>query len=138
MSIEQRIERLERRNRQLVVVLGVIVGVGVLAVFVSCEAATDSAGVKALKELHLERLVIVDHMARPRIELSAWATADQAFLWMYDTKGIQRASLSVNEYSPVLSMSDADGKTRVMFGAFSDGPRQVFLDSTGNHVWAAP
>ena len=109
MTVEERVERLERRNRQLVMMFVAVVGVGVLLVFLASRMATAQAGSVAFEKVRAKELVIVDSLGRLRADLSV-ADGGGPMLALYDASGMGRVSLSMEDDSPMLALYDASGK----------------------------
>ena len=95
MTMEERVDRLERRNRQLLVAVVAMVGVGVLALFVAGRMATAQAGVETVDELRTKKLVIVDDDGQGRAALVV--SEDGPGLFLLDVKGKPRVALTVGE-----------------------------------------
>lgn len=107
MDLENRVRRLERTNRLLMLALALVVG-GALA-WTSSEADT----------LRGERLEIVDAEGRVRIALEAPATGPK--LEVFDESDVVRALLTDDEVGTRLYVNDDAGDTRVGVAQFAHG-----------------
>ena len=136
MTMEERVDRLERRNRQLLVAIAAMVGVGVLAVFVAGRMATAQASVETVEEVRTKKLVVVDDLGKVRAALAV--TGDGPALLLLDTKSKPRATLSVFKDAPGFILRDANGEARAMLAVIGDGPGLVLYDARGRKSWGSP
>ena len=125
MTMEERVGRLERRNRQLVMMLVTMVGVGVLVAIVASRAASAQ---EPLDEVWARRFVVVNDRGQPRAFLSDRSGG----LAMSDAAGRVRIALTVEGDSPGLTLCDAAGQARASIGLLSDGsPGLRLTDAVG-------
>ena len=85
MTTEERVDRLERRNRQLLIALIGMVGVGVMAVFLAGRMATAQVGAETVEEVRTKKLLIVDDGGHVRVALGV--TEDVSWLELYNANG---------------------------------------------------
>ena len=131
MTVEERVERLERRNRQLLVLVGAMLVV-VVYVAGAGRVATAQPGSATLEEVVTRTVRIVND----RDETRAFLTGN--LLWLSDEKGAARMTLSTVLDAPSLSMSDSDGVERVLLQIDGGQPSFNLLDEMGETLWRAP
>lgn len=115
-KLEQELARVKRRNRLLLAVGAVAVGVCVLAWSISGTASKAQAqgAARARKVIRANEFVLEDD------------------------KGKTRAMLSVNENGPVLGMFDEKGKIRAALVVKENEPMMKMVDPNGKVTWTAP
>ena len=134
-SLIQRVERLERQNRQLKMAgLGIVLG---MATFLLMGAASTAKTVEAKK------IVVLDRHGRARITIGTPAFAgaaiatnpDDPVIWLTDDKGADRAMLAND------GLSFANGKAGPTVRLSSD-PNGLsglkFYATDGKVSWSAP
>ena len=127
-ALTQRLERLERENRQwkrlaslAVALLGTVILVG----------ATVSKKSKVPDELRAKRIVLVDDAARDRAELSVM-TDNRPGLVFSDEAGKPRLMLYLSQYGePTLSFADTGGRRRIVLNLDLYGTLLQFADEAG-------
>ncbi len=111
MTTEERIERLERKNRflvaGLVVVAAIMLVVNGVSSFPPGGAASPPSG-----EIEATRFLLVDENGKPR------------------------AALALDDGRPALGLLDENGKPRAALRVSDDGPRLVLVG--GRQSWMAP
>jgi len=154
MTVEERIERLERNNRRLLagLVAVILLGIGV--------AAIPNPGGDVVDEVRARKFTLVDvngkeramldmtedgpvlrlydEIAKVCAELNAAKTGPT--LRLYDENGKSRAGLTVTKDGiPGLAMIDENDKSRVVLCVTKDGmPELAMFDENGKSIWKAP
>ena len=132
MTIEQRVEKLEKQNRWMKRVGGLALAA------VACVVLMGQGKPKELPDLDVRSLAVRDAAGE------SWATLGQlkgkSFLSLFDKAGKSRLTLaSMADGSPALNLSDNAGETRVLLALLADGsPVLKMYDAKGNVVWQAP
>lgn len=153
MTVEERIERLERNNRRLMagLVAAVLLGIGVAA-------TPTKSGVDAVAELRAQKFILVDDNGKTRAALSVSQAGPG--LGLLDANGVLRATLGVNMGEPMLglfdrngepcagltvskegtglSLADEHGKLRAVLGVTKAGPELELYDENDKSLWKAP
>lgn len=134
-SLIQRVERLERQNRQLKMAgLGIVLG---MATFLLMGAASTAKTVEAKK------IVVLDRHGRARITIGTPAFAgaavgtnsDDPMIWLTDDKGADRAMLADD------GLFFANSKARPTVSLSSDPSGLCglkFYGTDGKVSWSAP
>ena len=122
MTLEQRLERLERQNRWMkrIGMLGLAVAAAVLL--------SGQAKAKDLQHLKVRSLTLIDAKGRNRVVLTDYG------LRVSDLNGKTRAMLVARgDGSSGLHLYDKNGKNRATLGTLVDGsPRLLLYDKSGN------
>ena len=127
MSIEARLERLERKVRWMRR-LGTVGVALVAAVFLLGQGKKEE-----LPDLRAKSLTVVDEKGTVRAALGTDAEAkDRTYLRLADKDGTVRIRLAIIGGSAALSFSDEKGQERARLGTVRDGsPRLTFKDKNG-------
>jgi hypothetical protein len=129
LPVEERLERLEKENRRLrmlVLALIVLAGAGVALSAVSGVRAQAPAWRRTVEA---EKFVLRDSSGKRRAVLGMAAGAPDLIL--YDASGKTRASLDMFGGEPGLEFYDASDTKRVWLDGSADGPSLTLRDSGG-------
>ena len=170
MTTEERLERVEReltrakrRNRWLMVAVGLAVGILALAWLATENADTALAqdAAKAEKPAQVIRasaFVLVDDKGRERGALKMTPDGPTLYLYdenekpraaltaikvgpglaLFDEKGTPRAGLTVTELGPALVLIDENGKPRALLAVSKAGPMLSLRDENGKPIAGPP
>jgi hypothetical protein len=121
MELAQRIARLERRNRQLVLAMGVMIMVSAFVVW--SQKAGAQAGGEDSKTGVSDRLILKGKNGR--VAATLWATETGSSLTLNDSFGKPRLVLSVGDEGPLLMMLDQNqtGQNRGIRLAMGSNPK---------------
>jgi len=136
MSIEERLERLERKNRRLT---GLLAGLGAAAalwVVLGAAPGTAPAPLPYMESVAAKKFLVVD--AQGKLRATLCIAEKGPGLWLYDETGAYRAGLGLNEQGAGLTLIDAKGKNRATMCLAEKGPELTLYDENGKTVWAAP
>jgi hypothetical protein len=128
-SIEERLERLEKQNRwlrMLVLALIFLAGGGVMLSVVSGVRAQAPAWKRTVEA---GKFVLRDSSGKTRAMLGMIPTGP--VLRMYDTSGTPRAALSVSEVGAGLGLYDTSGQMRAVLDMFAGNQNLTLLDASG-------
>ncbi len=131
MTLEQRLERLERQNRWMkrVGALGLAVAAAVLL--------SGQAKGKAWQHLEVSSLTLMDKDGMAGASLSLFGTGTPHLL-LHDKNGKKRVWLGVNkDGSASLDLYDKDGKGRVALVVLADGSPRLLLAGKDGKVRTA-
>ena len=120
MTTEERLIRLERTNRILILVL-VLVGLCVSVVLIT--------GMGQTREVKANKFTLVNTDGNPRAGLVM--TKDGPRLCLWDENGTERAGLFAAKDGPHISLWDENGKQRAGLFMTKDGPRLCLWDENG-------
>ena len=115
MSLEDRIRKLERNNRRLVI--GAIGGGGVLLVALGLGAAAPEIVPETIRARAVE---VVDGNGTVRVRLSTQGDGGAA-LYLFDTAARRRVALLHDDDQTALLLYDQSGDTRVGAAQFAHG-----------------
>jgi len=131
MTLDERMEKLERelahanrRNRWLLVVLGLCLGSWVVG---GACATTASRAAPAVVEAQEFRLVDATGETRAKLGLSK----DLPRLDMYDENDKVRVVLAVGTGGPGILLADRSGELRLILSVDGNGPRLGLADEKG-------
>ncbi|NLZ51753.1 MAG: hypothetical protein GX892_01155 [Thermoanaerobacteraceae bacterium] len=129
MTTEERLNKLEKTVRLLVIILAICIG-GWLATGLLYFQGTIG------KNMQTETLAIVDKEGSPRLILGV--LEDEPYLNMLDEEGEPYLTLGLFWSKPFLGMYDEEGRPRLALGVVED--RTVFhmYDKEGNIIFSAP
>ncbi len=130
MTLEERMDRLEQRNRQLMVLAAAALAI---AVCIGGAGMATAQGRSATLEEVVTRTI---RIVNDRDETRAFLAGN--LLWLSDEKGSARLTLSTVLDAPSLSMSDSDGVARVLVQIDEGGPSVRLLDEMGDPLWSKP
>ena len=150
MTIAQRLAKLEKQNRWMKRVGGVVLAA------VACVVLIGQGKAKELPDLVAKSLTIKDAKGKTRAELRI-ANQGAAFLGLFDEAGVARASLlTLSNGAPMLNFRDKAGQTMALLTTVRGGACSLYLteanvlraklgvgslalhDAKGNVVWKAP
>jgi hypothetical protein len=120
-SVVARLEKVERQNRQLKMVGGMVLALAV-AGMVMGQALPSARVVEA------EGFVLKDAAGKVRAELSV--DGEGAKLLLGSENGKSRAMLNVDKDGPALTLFDENAKLRAWLAVFKDGPRLALRDES--------
>ena len=132
MTIEQRLEKLERQNRMFKIII-VAISLGCAAI----AAAGGSAGED--KVIMAREFRLIDSQGKTR-GLFSLEAGGSPVIALFDAKGKNRGSFGLlADGSPFFGLYAAQGKTRGLFSLLADGT-QVFglRDAREKTIWSAP
>lgn len=129
MTTEERLNKLEKTVRLMVIILAICIG-GWLATGIIYLRGINTGTVKT------ESLAIVDTEGKPRLILGT--PEDEPRLDMLDKKGELCLTLGLVQSNPFWGIYDEEGKPRLALGVVED--RTVFhmYDKEGNIIFSAP
>lgn len=130
LSIEERLDRLERGNRRLKILAGAVIvlaGGGLLLAAASGVRAQTPAWRRTVEA---EKFVLRDASGKPLAMMDA--TNEEPTLTLADASGKPRAILGVDADGASLDLWDASGKPSASLGMLKDGPGLVLYDANGN------
>jgi hypothetical protein len=140
-GIRQRLDRLERQNRQF--------RVGATALFVLCMALLGTIQLRTAnaqpRTLDVERLNVIDKsgVVRASLFIASPGPAEINFN-LNDENGHPLISMGGIDGTSIISMLDAAGRGRVLVQVGSDGmgqnkgPTVSLFDEAHSRIWSAP
>ncbi|MHC4549797.1 MAG: hypothetical protein ACYTEZ_13575 [Planctomycetota bacterium] len=132
MTLEQRVDQLERQNRWM----RRIGAVGLALVAAVLLMGQDRA--KDLPDLKVRSLTVRDLGGKERAALFT-AADGSPFLTLADKDGTIRAMVSSSAVGAALNLYDKNGKTRARLGTAADGsPSLTLYDAKDKVIWKAP
>jgi len=127
MTIDERIEKMERQLVRVRWVNRGLIACIVLSLLVGLPFLMAGSGVK---EIRANRFILEDENGKTRAELSL--KKDGPVLLLLDENDKSRAELSLKKDGPNLSLSDENGKPRAGLTVDKDGrPGLLLLDDNG-------
>lgn len=129
MTTEERLNKLEKTVRLLVIILAICIG-GWLATGLLYFQGTIG------KNMQTETLAIVDKEGSPRLILGVFE--DEPYLNMLDEEGEPYLTLGLFWSKPFLGMYDEEGKPRLALGVVEDKTVFHMYDKEGNIIFSAP
>ncbi len=139
MTIEQRIERLEKQNRRLKAAFGVSV-IGVAGLFIMGQSApttSPSAPLFLPERVRAKRFEVINDAGKPVVTLMSW---DQGgWIETRDNQGHRLFDVSATDDGHgLLSTYNKEGNETVSLGGVKDGTGlQVVFDGRGAKLLAA-
>ncbi len=129
MTTEERLNRLEKTVRLLVIILAICIGSWLATGLLYFQGTIG-------KNMQTETLAIVDKEGSPHLILGVFE--DEPYLNMFDEEGEPYLTLGLFWSKPFLGMYDEEGKPRLALGVVGD--RTVFhmYDKEGNIIFSAP
>jgi hypothetical protein len=124
MTIEERLERLEKENRRLKYLLFSLLFLVAGVFFVG--ATAKKKGKPVSDEIRTHRLVLVDSKGKDRGVLGM--DKECPFLGLYDEEGISRISLAVEKYGSILVLNDENAKAGAVLSMLEGIPKLVLSD----------
>lgn len=129
MTTEERLNKLEKTVRLLVIILAICIG-GWLATGLLYFRGINTGTVKT------DTLAIVDKEGSPRLILGV--LEDEPYLNMLDEEGEPYLTLGLFWSKPFLGMYDEEGKPRLALGVVEDKTVFHMYDKEGNIIFSAP
>jgi hypothetical protein len=135
MTVEERMEKLERWNRWLLAMVIGASGIAVLAGMLAAVSIALAVPRGVLAQVRARSFVLVDENGKPRAELDAnnWGV----WLSLDNENGETRISLSVDKDASLLGLYGAIGKGRASVCVDKDGPALGLFDENDKPIFAA-
>jgi len=133
-EVMARVEKVERRNRWLLVAVG-LAAVGVALAWALANT-TPTAQAQGAKVIRANQFIVEDETGN----LRAMLNVDKAGpgLTLGDENGDTRVMVAVSQGIPGVVLRDENGKIRVMLAAMKEGPTLSLADATGKWIWSQP
>ena len=128
MTIEERMTRLERKNRRLTLALVLTGLAAILAVGVGM-----AAPVAVPDEVKAHKFTLVDADGKTRAELGLNTGPNGPGLKLFDENGNMRVGLGLLPDGPNLTLRDENGKTRVSLNVTKDSICSSILSLSGEN-----
>ena len=134
MTIDERIEKMERQLVRVRWVNRGLIACIVLSLLVGLPFLMAGSGVK---EIRANRFILEDENGKTRAELSL--KKDGPNLSLSDENGKPRAGLTVDKDGrPGLLLLDDNGKCLAILSVAMDGPWLALFEENGKVIWKAP
>ncbi len=135
MSLEERIEKLERELTRAYRLLAVLCAGSVLTI-VFMASGKPSAQEEILNTIRAKTVYIVDENDKIRIQLSGLDPVRG--LSLYNDSGNTRAVLAESKDGPYFSLYDEKGNSRAVLALTKNGPGLSLFDRNGNVEGSVP
>jgi hypothetical protein len=130
LSIEERLSRLEKANRQLKIALLAVVVLAGGSLWLSKAPGVRAQAPQWQQTIEAQGFVLRDSAGRPRAKLGVTGE-NWPFFQLLDDRGVQRVRLSAVQEGGVLGFADGSGRPRATLGLTEEGPGLFLYDASG-------
>jgi hypothetical protein len=130
LSIEERLSRLEKANRQLKIALLAVVVLAGGSLWLSKAPGVRAQAPQWQQTIEAQGFVLRDSAGRPRAKLGVTGENWPLFQ-LLDDRGVQRVELSAVQDGGVVAFADASGRPRASLGWTETGPGVLLFDANG-------